>query len=123
MITINEVTIAGHLTANAKTGTTKEGKPYVTFSVALNKRVGDQWQIAAYVDVVKWNADESLGGLIKGDGVCVHGQIETGSYTSKEGSKVKRTQINARLVTVETKVKQSSNFDNFNGDSEEEIPF
>lgn len=123
MIDINQVHLAGRLTKDAELRYTKTGKPVLTFSMATNKKIGDEYR-ASYHNVVVWNDAEEYGALMKGDYVFVDGELSTRSYEGKDGNKRYITEIVAFNIGITAKTTgkggANSNFDSF---GDEDVPF
>ncbi len=121
MFNINQVLLAGFLTADAELRYTATQKPVLTFRMATNKKVKDK-DYTQYHTVVLWNDAEDYGALLKGDFVQVVGELHTRTY-EKNGEKRYITEVVAMQLTVtaQTKKDKGSNFENFGED--ENIPF
>lgn len=91
-MSINNVALLGRLTSDPKVVYTKNGTAMTTFTLALNRpsRQKGAKDEADFVRVVFWNQTaEYLGnsGLSKGQRLYVEGNIRTGSYMGKDGTK------------------------------------
>ena len=81
---MNSLTIIGRLTADPELRATQDGKEVCTFTVAVNRRKGDQ------ADFFRCSAWNQLGQnckkyLAKGKQVAVRGAVSVRTYTSKDG--------------------------------------
>lgn len=95
-MSLNSVTLIGHLGKDPESRTTKSGVHTATFSLATTskKKVNGEWQ-----DKTEWHrcvcfdssADFATKYLTKGRLVCVQGSIEYSKYTDKNG--VERTSV------------------------------
>lgn len=91
------VTVRGRLTADPELRATPSGSMVANFTVAVNARKFDkqtnEWKDkeAKFWRSTAWNqgklalAENIAEGLKKGDAVIVYAEIETRSYTTKEG--------------------------------------
>lgn len=86
--TMNSANLIGRLTRDPEVRYTANNFPVCTFSVAIDRR-GKEEKKTNYIPVkVLGKAAENCGKyLAKGRLVGVSGQIETDSYTDKEGNK------------------------------------
>ncbi len=98
-MSINSVTISGHLTRSADLKATKGGTAISNFAIAVNERVKNaqtgQWEdYANFVDCVLFGARaEALNQyLTKGTKVFVNGHLKYSSW-EKDGSRKSRLQV------------------------------
>ena len=98
---MNHVIIIGNLTKDPETRySTGANQTAITrFTVAVNDGYGDK-SYTSYIPVVVFGkqAENAERYLTKGSKVAVHGRIQTGSYTNKEGNKVYTTDVIASNV-------------------------
>ena len=82
---MNRLTIIGNLTRDPETRTTQSGKIVCTFTVAVNRRGGQQE--ADYFRVSAWNqlGDTCQRYLAKGRKVAVIGSVSVSCYTTQNG--------------------------------------
>lgn len=121
MIDMNQVHLAGRVVGDAELRYTKTGKPVLSFSMATNKKIGDEYR-PSYHHIVCWNDAEDYGALMKGDYVFVDGELSTRSYEGKDGNKRYITEVIAFNIGVSAKANKSkSNFENYGSD--EDVPF
>lgn len=82
---MNRITIIGNLTRAPELRTTQSGKNVCTFTVAVNRRVGDQ--AADYFRVSAWSAlgENCQKYLDKGSKVAVIGSVSVSTYTANNG--------------------------------------
>lgn len=92
----NNVDIVGNLGADPEIKKTKNGNTYAAFSVAINRKNGDQ-QYTDWVPVRVWGelAEAVKAFLSKGTRVRVNGRYTTSSYTDKNGNKAYFTCVTA----------------------------
>ena len=81
---MNRLTIIGNLTRSPELRTTQSGKNVCTFTVAVNRRGGDQ---ADYFRVSAWSAlgENCQKYLDKGSKVAVIGSVSVSTYTANNG--------------------------------------
>lgn len=94
---MNRVQLIGNLTKDVTVRTTGTGKQVGTFSVACNRKVGDDF-VADYVNVVQWGPFD-FDRLKKGVRVYVEGRLQTRSY-EQNGAKKYVTEVVASIVEV-----------------------
>ena len=82
---MNRLMIIGNLTRAPETRTTQSGKTVCTFTVAVNRRGGQQE--ADYFRVSAWNqlGDNCQKYLAKGRKVAVVGSVSVNAYTTQNG--------------------------------------
>lgn len=82
---MNRLTIIGNLTRDPETRTTQSGKTVCTFTVAVNRRGGQQE--ADFFRVSAWNqlGETCQKYLAKGRKVAVIGSVSVSSYTTQNG--------------------------------------
>lgn len=109
---LNKVILGGRLTSDPELKTTQSGIPVCSFSVAVNRRVStDGAQQTDFINVIAWrNQAEFLCRYFrKGSSLCVVGNIQTRSYTDKDGIKRNVTEVVAEEVNfVDSKGEISS---------------
>lgn len=95
----NRATLLGNLTRDPELRYTPNGHAVCRFSVAVNRRRGDQEEVG-YYDVVAWNelAEQIAGQLKKGAPVLVEAAITNDNWTDKEGNKRYATRFDAATV-------------------------
>ncbi len=102
---MNKCDFIGNLTKDAQVRTTQTGKQVATFSIACNRKVGEEF-VADYVNVVLWGPFD-FDRLTKGARVFVEGRLQTRSY-EQNGVKKYVTEIVASIVElIERKQKQA----------------
>ena len=82
---MNKLTIIGNLCKDPETRTTQSGKTVCTFTVAVNRRGGQQE--ADYFRVSAWNqlGESCQKYLNKGRKVAVVGSVSVNAYTTQNG--------------------------------------
>jgi single-strand DNA-binding protein len=123
----NSVSLVGNVgAAPVARATTSDGKPIVGFAIAQSVlgqdpgtgkliQKGTQWfQVSAFGRL----AERVLGGLKKGDLVCVNGELRASTYTTKDGEKRSSVEIVAADVIKAERITRNGaspmpNFDDF----------
>ena len=97
---MNSVSLVGRLTKDPAVSTTKAGKSYVRFSLAVDRHIGkDKAQegtpTADFISCVAWEktAEVISQYTAKGRKIAVEGRIQTRSYDAKDGSKRYVTEV------------------------------
>lgn len=92
---LNSVSLMGRLTSDIEIKTTPAGKSVTNFTLAVNKLSNKDHPEASFIDCVAWNgtADLIAKYFSKGDKLIVTGRLDTSTYESKTGGKVKKTEI------------------------------
>ena len=93
---------AGRLTSDIELKQTQGGTSVCSFCVASNKKqkAGEEQKDANYIDVVAWGKTAEFVSRYfrKGSSILVSGDLDTDTYTDKDGKKIKRTRINATKI-------------------------
>ena len=98
---LNKVILGGRLTADPELRQTPSGVPTCSFSVAVNRKYQSEGQQQTdFINCQAWrNSAEFLCRYFrKGSSVCVIGNIQTRSYTDKDGIKRNVTEVIAEEV-------------------------
>ena len=93
---INKVILGGRLTADVELKSTQSGVSVCQFSLAVNRKYSkDGEQAVDFISCVAWRTTaEFLSRYFKkGSSVCIVGNIQTRSYTDKEGNKRSATEV------------------------------
>lgn len=103
MANFNQVILMGRLTADPELKQTQSGASVCNFTIAINRRTSrnDQEQQAAdFITVVAWRQTAEIVAKYfkKGRAILVSGQIQTRSYTDKQGAKRTTTEVVASQV-------------------------
>lgn len=93
---MNQVVLIGRLTKDPETSVSQSNTMVSRFTLAVDrdyKRDGEQ--TADFIRIITFGRTAELvdAYLFKGRQVAVHGRIQTGSYTNKDGQKVYTTDI------------------------------
>lgn len=129
---MNRLTIIGNLTRAPELRTTQSGKNVCTFTVAVNRRGGDQ---ADYFRVSAWSAlgENCQKYLDKGSKVAVIGSVSVSTYTANNGENRANLEViaseveflNSKTEGAQTAAKPAAQPEN-NGYQEvtdEDLPF
>lgn len=86
---INRTILVGRITRDPELRKTQNGNSVVSFTVACNRRFGDQDQ-ADFINCVAWNqsADFLANYIKKGALLGVEGRIQSRTYENREGQTV-----------------------------------
>lgn len=108
---MNRVTLIGRLTADVELKQSRNGAPWTSFTLAVNRSKKVQGQPDA--DFIRCKAfgktAENLCKYMgKGQMIAVAGSIATGSYTNQQGQKVYTTDINVSEVQFLESRKEAS---------------
>lgn len=96
---MNKLTIIGNLTKDPELRTTATGLSVCTFTVAVNRKKGDQEQ-ADFFRVSAWRelANVCAKWLIKGRKVAVVGPVSISTYTGQDGKTYANLEVMAQDV-------------------------
>jgi single-strand DNA-binding protein len=97
-LNFNKVMLGGHITKDPELKQTQSGIPVVSFSVAVNRRVGQENNNEPTADFFNCTAWRKTAELVatyfsKGSSIFVVGRIENRNYTDKDGIKRFATDI------------------------------
>ena len=98
---MNQVVLIGRLTKDPETSVSQSNTMVSRFTLAVDrdyKRDGEQ--TADFIRIITFGKTAELvdAYLFKGRQVAVHGRVQTGRYTNKDGQKVYTTDIIADRV-------------------------
>ena len=114
---MNLVVLVGRLTNDPELRTTSGGTSYCRFSVAVDRsyvKAGEERK-ADFINCVAWGKQAEFISryFAKGRRIGLHGSIETGSYTNRDGQKVYTTDVrvdNAEFVDSKPDGQSSSSY-------------
>lgn len=98
---MNICVLVGRLTHDPELRYTQSGLPVCTFAIAVDRRKRDDGTNETdFIRVVTWRkiAETCSQYLSKGRLVAVHGRIQTGSYTARDGTTRKTFEVMANSV-------------------------
>ena len=93
---LNKVILGGRLTADVELKTTPSGVSVCTFSLAVNRKYQKEGeQTADFINCVAWRTTAEFISKYfhKGNSLCIMGNIQTRSYTDKDGIKRSVTEV------------------------------
>lgn len=127
---MNIVQILGNLARDPEVRYTQSGKAVATFTVAATNTFtssdGETKEQTAFINCVAWGKlGESIGNLRKGNRAFVEGRLQTRSYETQDGQKRYVTEVVANFVgtSLTNDETASSNFDSFEQQQDENVPF
>ena len=95
-LNLNKVILGGRLTADVELKTTPSGVSVCTFSLAVNRKYSKEGEQAAdFINCVAWRTTAEFISKYfrKGNSICIMGNIQTRSYTDKDGIKRNVTEV------------------------------
>lgn len=99
---MNAVMLIGRLTRDPELRYVQSGQPVANFTLAVDRRfAGEQGKGAAdFIPIVAWRKSAELISthLSKGRLVAVEGRLQVRSYESRDGRKMKTTEVIASRV-------------------------
>lgn len=127
---MNTVQILGNLTRDPEVRYTQSGKAVATFNVAASNTFtssdGETKEQTAFINCVAWGKlGESVGNLRKGNRCFVEGRLQTRSYENADGQKKYVTEVVAGFIGTSLMNDDAdvSNFDSFEQQQDENVPF
>lgn len=127
---MNTVQVLGNLARDPEVRYTKSGKAVATFTVAASNTYIDSnnetKEQTAFINCVAWGkTGEAVGNLRKGNRCFVEGRLQTRSYENADGQKKYVTEVVANFVgtSLTNDETASSNFDSFEQQQDENVPF
>ena len=99
--------VVGRLTATPKFFDEGSDKQRAVFTVAYNRGTGDKRK-SNFLDCIAWGKRaDIMNDFGQGVGIFVTGDIEQDTYTTKDGDKRNRVQINVSSITKTTSLRRS----------------
>ena len=95
-LNLNKVILGGRLTADIELKTTPSGVSVCTFSLAINRKYSKEGEQATdFINCVAWRGTAEFISKYfhKGNSICIMGNIQTRSYTDKDGIKRSVTEV------------------------------
>lgn len=124
-MSINISVLTGRLTADVELKTTPSGVSVCSFSLAVDRKYQPQGEERAtdFIDCVAWrNTAEFISKYFKkGSMIGIEGEIQTRTYTDKEGKKRKVTEVIVNNASF-CGSKSESNGSNINSQQNEKDP-
>lgn len=130
---MNKVILMGRLARDPETRyTATTNTPVATFSLAVNRRYGEEKQ-ADFINIVAWNktAEFVAKFLKKGIQISVVGRLQTRNYDDKDGKRVYVTEVIAEEIYFADSKKESNgseptpfnNAQEFTEVTDDDLPF
>lgn len=128
---LNRIVLVGRLTRDPELRyTAANGTPVATFTLAVNRRFGQQQQEADFIPIVVWSkqGEACANYLGKGSLVAVDGRLQIRSYEDREGKKRTVAEVVAESVQFLERRDKSSSYNeppNFDDTmiSDDDVPF
>ena len=103
MASFNKVILIGNMTSDPETKQTTSGVAVCSFTIAVNRKFtkNNNEQSVDFINVVAWrNQAEFVGRYFKkGKPILVCGQLQTRSWTDKDGNKRTATEVVADEIS------------------------
>lgn len=114
---INTISISGRLTRDPEIRSTKTGKIFANFTIAVNqgKYVNETWTPnALFIDCTVWDkkAESAQKNLLKGVFCVVSGKIRQQEWENSEGKKQRKLSIHVEHFTAIKKNSEEQNLPN-----------
>lgn len=109
----NTVTLGGRLTNDVELKQTPNGVSVCSFSVAVNRK-GNR-DVTDFINCTAWRGTAEFISKYfrKGSSICIHGQIQTRTWTDKDGNKRYATEViadEAYFVDSKADEREDSNY-------------
>ncbi len=110
MASYNHTTQIGNLTRDPELRTSKNGKDFVTFGIAVNEK-WDGGERVDYFEVIAFNGTAKAVANLKkkGDPVLVEGKLRLSQWKTEAGENRSQVKIEARNVQFLHRAPQNSN--------------
>lgn len=95
-LNLNKVILGGRLTADPELKTTPSGVSVCSFSIAVGRKYSKEGeQTTDFITCVAWRQSAEFISKFfrKGSSICIVGNIQTRSYTDKDGNKRSVTEV------------------------------
>lgn len=91
----NKVILGGRLASDPELKTTPSGVSVCTFSMAVTRRHSGEDKQTDFINIVAWRqtAEFISNYFSKGSSICIVGQIQTRSYTDRDGNNRHVTEV------------------------------
>ena len=125
----NKAVLMGRLTADPELRYTGNGTAVTSFTIAVD-RTHSKENAADFIEIVAWRktAEFISQNFHKGKEILVEGEIQSRTWTDKEGNKRKAVEVNAQEVRFVGKRENRDEIDNSPGyepfgGSDSDLPF
>jgi single-strand DNA-binding protein len=97
---MNKVILVGRLAQDPEVRYTQSGKAVASFTIAVNRYVGQGKNEADFVPIVAWEklAETCGNNLTKGQRVLIEGRLQIRSYEATDGQKRRVTEVIAQTM-------------------------
>ena len=100
---LNSVVLMGRLTADPEVRTTQSGIAVTKFCIAVDRKYqqSKEKKEADFIDIVAWRGTAEFVGKYfrKGNLIAIKGELQTSTYTDKDGKNRKSTEVLASDVS------------------------
>ena len=124
----NHVTLVGRLVADPELRRTNSGKPVTSFRLAVDRPTKEKQ--TDWLDIVAWEqlAEFAAHNFTKGQEVLVDGELQSRSWTDKEGNKRRTVEVRANVLRFVGSKQQNTqqpedDYAEINDIDDEELPF
>ena len=124
----NHVTLVGRLVADPELRRTNSGKPVTSFRLAVDRPTKEKQ--TDWLDIVAWEqlAEVAARNFTKGQEVLVDGELQSRSWTDKEGNKRRTVEVRANVLRFVGSKQQNTqqpedDYAEINDIDDEELPF
>ena len=124
----NHVTLVGRLVADPELRRTNSGKPVTSFRLAVDRPTKEKQ--TDWLDIVAWEqlAEFAARNFTKGQEVLVDGELQSRSWTDKEGNKRRTVEVRANVLRFVGSKQQNTqqpedDYAEINDIDDEELPF
>lgn len=109
MASFNKVILIGNMTADPELKQTTSGIAVCSFNIAVNRRAKEGEQACDFITIVAWRktAEFVAQWFKKGTPILVCGQLQTRSWTDKDGNKRTAVEVVADEVSFVAPAQQS----------------
>jgi len=104
---MNSLTLTGRLVKEVEVRTTEGGKSYCKFTLAAKRTK----EVTDFIPCVAWGKTSEFikQYFVKGDGIEIQGQVQSGKYKNKEGVEVYTLEIFVNKASFGTAQKRKQN--------------
>ena len=113
-LNLNNVFLAGHITADPELKQTNSGTPVCTFDIAINHRKPDGNQVVEFFRITAWKkqAETVCRYFRKGSSICIRGKLSVRCFQDREGRERRNVEVDAyEIFFVDSKNAAQQNGD------------
>lgn len=98
---LNKVILIGRIGSDIRYFHTAQGVSYIRATIVVNRRMGNNKEIADYIPIIAWRATADFinSYMQKGDLVSVEGNIQSSQYTDKNQQIVRSVDVVVDTIT------------------------